>query len=217
MKRIFFFCFFSMVLLSSRCKTDEPTCRENYRLELPITITPKDTFKIGDTIWVQLLAANKELKFKDKEGNMKIGNWDMGVYMLMSRIDTFASWDEINKYEASHFFDIFSVKGSIKIMRNSYFQKTFLRFDTLGSHQTCKIGIVPHKLGIFDIGFQSDPTNELINKPPLVSGCIDMPEVWFNPNNRDCNYYLHQKILGRPVESEEKTIINGAYAFVVIP
>ena len=206
MKEVLFILVASVILLSTTCH--KQPCLNNYSFEIPFSITELDTFKIGDTIWLESNIKDK-LMNKNSSTEIDVSKFDFKVYCGMSRVDTNII-DEAEKY-----FNFINKIGKFEITFLSSTINTKVIYAKLTNSRSLKIGLIPQKIGIFELGFYN-LTDDLTNTHITQNDCNENINVNYNMNEgRDFNYYLIQKS-PLPVVSEKEYKKDGAYAFKVI-
>ena len=77
----------------------QDNCVKNYAFEIPITVTPKDTFVVGDTIWWEMGIPNQLLDHSS--GNyIDLTNFELYLSFFISEVDSTLPVGEPSKIDA---------------------------------------------------------------------------------------------------------------------
>ena len=206
MKKILFILVTSVILLSATCH--KQSCTNDYSFEIPFSITELDSFRIGDTIWLNSIITNK-LVDKNSMSNIDISNFDFKINCGLFRVDTSAV------EQAEPYFKVINKIGKLDIKYLSSIIESKVIYEKGIENRMFKIGLIPQKVGIFKISF-FNLTEDLENVKVTESECNSNIKLHYNMNSgRDFNYYLIQKS-PRSIVSEEEYKKDGAYAFKII-
>ncbi|BDS13569.1 hypothetical protein [Aureispira anguillae] len=194
-------------------------CYINYGFKFPLSVTPKDVFSIGDTIWYEMNLSNQLLD--ENTGNyIDLTDYELFFDLTIGKVDT----DFI--YSANHLFDIHSQIGKISKKVN-HFHYTYLHFSSI-NEKHFKIGLIPTQKGCYetevslaDIFIEKEENDEL---NITETECWEKlwPDTYAFTNNGQCNHYLvdgicqyspYDSTLACSVDSVHYT--KGAYAFCV--
>ena len=180
--------FFTLALLSiCGCSSCFPNgasdCEKHYDFTIPMTISPaKDTFHIGDTIWVESIVSNHLTNKLDGE--------EADIASLFLKFDMAISTYKDNKdVFADHFFNYVDVIGHV------YPGQVFTRMvyeDSLG-HRKLKFGVIPKSTGngsgLFLLSFDY-VTYDYAEAELLNEDCLDIINFWYQTNEeRDSSRY----------------------------
>ena len=91
---IYILLFASIVLEATTCH--KQSCETTYEFNIPFSITELDSFRVGDTIWLNS-TINGKLLDKNSNNSIDVSNFDFKVYCGMYRMDT-TQFDEAEKY-----------------------------------------------------------------------------------------------------------------------
>lgn len=200
--------------LFSSCQSCHPAkdCYQDYEFTIPVSIYPaKDTFKIGDTIWLESEISN--ILFDSvSQSNLNFNDFEHKIYGGIDR------YDQSNPSFAENNFKYLNVDGKIEVNGGGALP-SFLRLKyikTSPNIQTIKVGIVPEITGLYRIGFLIFSEDYYSETGIIKQGCTETIIMRFNMNNRvdDNNYHLLQ---GYPsINSAEGFKNEGEYAFWVV-
>jgi hypothetical protein len=122
------------------CCCDNKNCYKEYSFLFPLSVTPQDTFSIGDTIWIEMQSDSDVLDHYS--GNYyNLDHLDLFFEFIMQRLDT----SYINT--ATPYFNYVPVKGNLTYVDGNF----EVRFEST-TERTFKFGIIPTQRGLFDIG-----------------------------------------------------------------
>lgn len=194
------------------CK--EP-CNKSYDFSVSFNISPslKDTFSIGDTLW---LSSEIPFQFQDRKNksNIDVTNFTFLIECNLGRLDT-----TVFTYPISSFKYINSIgKLNIVNINNeiSYFK---VEYQNESISKKLKVGLIPTKKGVyyFEFGYLTDNLDEGFNKVILFDDkCTESFDISFDMNNGsdDFNYHLIKQS-PQPITTFENYKKNGSYAFIV--
>jgi hypothetical protein len=205
MKKIIFLLSLIALMQSSTCH--KQACETTYDFEIPFSITERDSFRIGDTIW---LSSEIRDNLVDKTTNQSIdvSNFDFQIRCGMYRMDT-VQFDEAEKY-----FEFVNQVGKMEItVASTIDTKVIYQKET--NSRVVKVGMIPKKIGIFKINF-ANLTDDITNVKLTQGDCLETLNMIYTMNEgRDFNYYLLKKSL-IPISTESDYKKEGNYVFKVI-
>ena len=201
-----------------------PPCAKHYAFEFNISVTPKDTFEIGDTIWWEMNAPNQMF---DKNSNTYIDltNFELFCSFGISVVD---STVPITGNGQIHLFQYTEVAGRVEQYNNGLLQ-TYLMTSTV-SDKYFKIGFIPTESGTYasEIHFpwlffekDADPYDELQIADTFCEELLTY-DSYFVVNNKEMNYHMvegtcrYNREGNRICYGSEEDVPNyGVYAFHV--
>lgn len=144
MKSLFKLAFLIYLVYSivSCIKVPQP-CAKDHAFELPVTVTPKDTFVVGDTIWWEMDLSNELLDHASGE-YVDLTDFELFFSFLITKAD---STIPITGNGQTHWFELIVDKGRITYEQNvlSY---TYIQTESIQEKRFC-IGCVLTRLGTF--------------------------------------------------------------------
>ncbi len=190
-------------------------CKKEYDFSVSFNINPslKDTFRIGDTLW---LSSEIPFKFQDKRSSsyIDITNFNFQIQCNLGRLDT-----SVFTYPVNSFKYINSIgKLNIVNINNeiSYFK---VEHQNEGTSKKLKVGLIPSKTGIYylEFGYLTDNLNEAFNKVTLFDDkCVENFMINFDMNNSSDDFNFHLiKQSPQQITAFENYKRSGAYAFIV--
>jgi hypothetical protein len=211
MKYYLFFLVFFCFQDCTSCKLDNTVCERKYDFEIPFSISPAiDTFKIGDTIWIESIIQNFLIDGSTGE-KINVENHNFKVKTGFSRIDTLG-------YDSSaDNFVVINIKGKYLVKNlgpnlsiiNIEYQKEEMR-------RSLKVGVIFKRKGIY----QTSMTNIVADLEEGINltetNCTQRINLAYSMNNgEENNYYLEQYDVN-VIPSFDEFMKAGAYNFVVI-
>lgn len=198
---------FASILFEATTCHKQP-CEATYSFEIPFSITEKDSFRIGDTIWLSS-TINPQLQDRITKSNINVSAFDFKIFCGLYRRDT-TVFDQAEKY-----FNFINSVGRFDSKISSTTVQTSVIYDNKNGFKSIKIGLVPKKTGIFSIGF-FNLVDDFTNVKLTQSKCIESIKGLYNMNeSRDFTYYLIQKS-PQQISTEEEYKKDGTYVFKVI-
>ncbi|WP_264789728.1 hypothetical protein [Aureispira anguillae] len=211
-----FLLLFSLVVA---CGEKHSGCYVEYGFEFPLSVTPKDVFSIGDTIWYEMDLPNQLLD-KNSGDYFDFTGYELFFKLSSSKVDT----DFV--YNTTHLFDIHAEIGEVTTEING-FVYTHFHFKSI-NEKHFKIGLIPKKKGCYDteislanIFYDKEENNDL-NIGDTDCWEYLRPDTYAFTNNGQSNHYLvdgiclyspYDSLLICHVDSIQHT--RGAYAFCV--
>ena len=207
MKKILSILVTFVILLSTTCH--KQSCDTTYNFDIPFSIIDRDSFRIGDTIWLSS-QINNQLMDKISNENIEVSNFDFKVNCGMYRMDTI-QFDEAEKY-----FDFINQYGKFDVTYSSTIN-TKVIYQKETKSRILKIGMIPKKIGIFQIAFYN-LTDDITRIKVTQGECLETLNIFYNMNEgKDFNYYLLKYSLQPlPISTENDYKKDGAYFFKVI-
>jgi hypothetical protein len=194
---------------SSTCH--KQPCETTYHFEIPFSITERDSFRIGDTIWLSSQISDN-LVDKTTNQSIDVSKFDFQIRCGMYRMDT-TQFDEAEKY-----FEFINKTGKMEMtIASTIDTKLVYQKETNSSSRVVKIGMIPKKIGIFKISF-ANLTDDITNVKLTQSNCIESLKFLYTMNEgREFNYYLlKNNLLPFPILTEEAYKKEGNYVFKII-
>ncbi|BDS09513.1 hypothetical protein [Aureispira anguillae] len=207
------------LFLAVACGSKDPGCSIKYGFEFPLSVTPKDVFSVGDTIWYEMDLPNQLL-------DRNSGNYfDFTDYELFFNLST-SKIDTNFVYNATHQFNIHPEIGKVTTEVNG-FVYTHFHCKSI-NEKRFKIGLIPKKKGCYSTSIRlADVFMDKQGKNSLNIGNTECweylwPDTYAFTNNGQCNHYLidgvcqyspYDSLLSCTVDSVHYT--KGAYAFLV--
>ena len=216
-KNLFFstFAILSLTACSSCFPTGTDDCEKHYEFTIPITVYPvRDTFHVGDTIWVESTVEN--FLVNNLDGS------ETNLSKLPLKFD--ASVDEYNQNGyvfSSQLFSYVNELGAFKFVDLG--GPTYLKvsFEDVDNHaRKFKVGIVINSLGTgegtfkFLMGYLRPDYEayEVLNKK-----CLDIIEFQFDANDgRDSSSYYLLPPTYTDVVTMKEFLKYGGFAFRVV-
>lgn len=202
------FSFILLIYFSFSCK--DKNCPGSLAYQLPISPTPqKDTFNIGDTLWLSL---NIPKELIDEQGGIKntFEDFDFKLYVISSR------YDSIQKYSTKT-FNLDSHVGADSIYRYSSFDEYGLILDYDGATYQYQGYIRLKESGVFAIYFGTRYDVRL--NPVEFNGNCDHLNVHLFPITNDGENnnieLLKPYFGGNPENWDSDFRKSGGFAFVV--
>ena len=204
----FIFALLTLIILQSTTCHKQP-CDTTYNFDIPFSIIDRDSFRIGDTIWLSS-QINNQLLDKISNENIEVSNFDFKVNCGMYRMDTI-QFDEAEKY-----FDFINQHGKFDVTYSSTIN-TKVIYEKETKSRILKIGMIPKKIGIFQIAFYN-LTDDITRIKVTQGECLETLNIFYNMNEgKDFNYYLLKYSLQPfPISTENDYKKDGAYFFKVI-
>lgn len=182
----------------------------NYHFSIPFTLTPTlDTFRIGDTIYLQSYIPEILVDQLTGEGIL-VADYDFNIKSTINRMDTTGTPD------AENHFLIINNKGSFDINNLSSVTLVDIHYEQDGTHQELLVSLIPQKRGLYQIVFYNLTAD--VTKVNLTnSDCFENLAISYamNGNADDNNYYLLKSSPG-PIATEESFKHDGGFVFEVI-
>ncbi len=199
-----------ITLVSDSCRFPQNHCFKEYAFEIDFTCTPqKDTFRIGDTIWIESLIPPKLTNQIDNtDANVK----DM-EYKFSGAIDRYNEETPISS-EAD--FMYINQIGSVSIQSIDPYNTLNLVYESHeNSVKKLKVGCVPQKAGLYGITFYYLTEDYYFVDGVIDPECAERIEFTYNMNNNgDNNYHLLE---GYPMVATLGGFKQGgSYAFWIV-
>lgn len=214
MKQYITILFAAIVALISSCGRCEKGGRTDHWYDLPVNITPsKDTFSIGDTIWIEN-SFNDVLLNKNYNKTYTIKDFDFKSNMVIKDLNT-------PKYATSYkdpkLITIEGTTTGANIGTVDY-QVLYIGYDYANNQYKYKVAFVVDKPGFYYLGFFSYRTG--VNRDDIdITECpSENMKVTYKTNNHGDNNYEMVKNAVDPtfsVLSKEEFDENGGYCFYI--
>ena len=195
---------------------NEADCEKHYNFTIPVTISPaKDTFHVGDTIWVESIVEN--FLVNNLDGS------ETDLSQLPLKFD--ASVDEYNQNGyvfSSQLFSYINETGAFKFADLG--GPTYLKvsYEDVDNHaRKFKVGIVINSIGTGEGTFNLEfgyltpdyEAYEVLNKK-----CLDIIAFQFDANEgRDSSSYYLLPPTYTGVVTMGNFLKHGSFAFRVLP
>lgn len=207
---------FLVLLIQSCWPSESKDCEKHYDFTIPISISPsRDTFHVGDTIWVESTVENILVNTLDGS--------ETDISQLPLKFEASVDEYNLNGYVfSSQLFSYINASGAFKFVDLG--GPSFLKvlFEEAGSHaRKFKVGVVINSIGTgegtfnFEMGYLRPDYEdyEILNKK-----CLDMIKFRFNTNEgRDSSGYYLLPPTYTDVVKMEGFLKFGSFAFRVIP
>ena len=132
----------ALALLLSSCL--HHNCRVLYAVELPIQVTPKDTFTIGDTIWWSLDVPNQWLD-QNSGQYIDVTNFELYLAFFVSDLDTTVPITGISQ------IDLFTPVEDVGQIEAPNIRSRRLNFKTQAiTEKRFRLGMIPTKAGSYN-------------------------------------------------------------------
>jgi hypothetical protein len=213
MNKLQFILIFTSILIISAC---DPACDHliEYKFEIPITLTPaKDSFSIGDTIWIETQFSDYML---DQNSNMM---YKLEDFNFFREID-FVQMDISPFLDADTFFDIVIDKGEANLLM---INNSLSLIEIIDSYQNnlyeFRLGFIPKEVGLFAFIVSSSPNLGFEGKIDLNSCVNERVEYIYNTNSGADNNFEYISLSADPwLKTTTKEIFDssGQYCFYVV-
>lgn len=205
MKKIFIVSILTIVLQSSTC-FQRKYCENDLKFRIDFNLTPKDTFRIGDTLWVQAMVPDTMFDLNSQQA-LFAPNMALATEMVFGKVDRNTS------VFSAHLFNVVPQIGNVRFRYPAALECIF---DTIGSHQRFYVGLIPQKEGIyrFTPNFTFDAANQKVNVSR--NECTDVVNLVYRTNQGQCNFHLLKQFLTDSL-TEAQYSAGGVYGFTVIP
>jgi hypothetical protein len=190
---------------------DGEDCIKKYNFTIPISIYPvRDTFHVGDTIWVESLVQNNLVNNLTGE-EVNISNLDLKFDLYISEYTDTS--DRPSR-------DIFKIENQIGGFQpyGSFFSRINFAIDN--NHRNFKAGLVPTEKGvdagtfclIFDYVVHDYEQSDILNK-----NCLDLISFNYLTNQgRDSNSYKLLPSTFSQANTQADFNRGGCFAFRVV-
>ena len=196
-------CYLSSCKKLTGCITT--TGYNEYYVELPVKLYPaKDTFKIGDTIFMEQ-SFKDELYDYHNHRTMKFDNFDFRNVMILSNLLDYKDYSIKHEY--------YTLKGQTELTSYNDYQ---IKYDYNNGVYTHKVVFVLKKAGLFDISFLSFRGGG--DKVDFTNCKTENLFISFSMNNKvDNNFYMRAESDYPPtaVTTKEEFDKFGGYCFYV--
>lgn len=182
---------YTLASIGGCIKIPQP-CAKDYAFDFPVTVTPKDTFIVGDTIWWEMNIPNQLL---DRASGAYIDLTDFELFFdfIISKVD---STEPITGSGQTHLFVPVEDKGKI-IQNQGIFAETY--FTTVSTQdKQFRLGYVPTQSGTYfsEVNFPSlysRKDSDLDDELQIVDPNCEETLTFLSKiivNNRDMNYHM---------------------------
>lgn len=127
-----------LLLLIYSCH--KSTCEQEFNFEFPISITPQDTFQIGDTIWFEMNLPDNMMN-KNTGGYVNWSNFELYFQQDLTR------WDTSLLMQCTYQFDIVESIGIVE-QKNNTFQFNYISCKSV-KEKHFRFGLIPTITGKF--------------------------------------------------------------------
>ncbi len=206
---------FILIIFSTLIFSCREECVKDYDFSIPLTLSPllKDTFRIGDTLW---LSSEIPFKLQDRKSKayVDVTNFNFLIESFISRLDT-----TVFNYPVSSFKYINSI-GKLNIINlNNEISYFAVQYQNDNASKKLKVGLIPTKAGVYNLHFSylTDNLDEGFNKVQLFDEkCSESFEISFDMNNSsdDFNYHFIKQS-PQPITTAAGYKRDGSYAFIV--
>lgn len=212
-----------LMLLLSGCifglPGDDPPCRDAYGeflyLEVPIRTSPsQDTFRIGDTLWVEA-NISKDVAIKDRPLTIYLDSFEFRTSLIVSEI----SGEEENFFPA---MEVVEFVGSVEDLPLPTLFSYAIRYEATADSYHFKAALVFSEPGRYYVSFSTG--SDLLLRyahPALLCNGNRREEIlifYTNPSTTYSNYENILRASGVPylqTGSFERRQGIGAHAFIV--
>ena len=118
-------------------------CAKDYAFEFPITVTPQDTFTVGDTIWWEMNLSNQLLDHSSGE-YIDLTNFELFFGLGLEAVD---STVPVTGNGQNHWFELVQDVGHIT-QQQSTLSYTYIQTAST-QDKRFRIGCIPSKRGTF--------------------------------------------------------------------
>jgi len=171
-------------------------CVKDYAFKFPISVTSRDTFVIGDTIWWEMSISNLITDAKNGE-EIDFTNFELFFVFSVGALD---STVPVTGSGVNHLFDFVSPKGKV-VQRSNVLEYTYFLTESV-ENKCFTIGCIPREEGTYvgslrfpNLYFNADreATDGLYISD---SSCREMLTFLseIEVNNRDINYHMMEGI-----------------------
>lgn len=119
-------------------------CVQNFSFEFPLSVTPQDTFNVGDTIWFEMQFNAAVLDQYSKE-YYDLTHLDLYFTFIMQKLDTNYIFDPMGDFNRIEIDGVFTLQGGL-------FREYKIEFRDK-NNPSFKFGLVPTKSGKFEVEF----------------------------------------------------------------
>lgn len=213
-KNLFFstFAILSLTACSSCFPTGSDDCEKHYEFTIPITVYPvRDTFHLGDTIWVESTVQNII--------SNNLDGVETDISNLELKLDASITEYNQNGYiSARHLFNYIDEFGSFKPYGSFFIRMGYQENNS--QNRRFKVGIIPIGIGTgqgtFSLAFDYLRTDyekyEVLNKK-----CLDNIVFGFETNEgRDSSSYLLLPNTFTQAVTQVQFNKSGSFAFRII-
>lgn len=126
------------------CSCSSKQCIQNFSFEFPLSVTPQDTFEVGDTIWFEMKSSQDVLDvYSGEYYDLRFLN--LYFTFVMQKLDTNYIFNPIGSFE------LYPIEGSFSSQGNTLgeYHITPLQGDSINF----KFGLIPNKRGKFEVEF----------------------------------------------------------------
>ena len=163
-------------------------CHKEYAFNFPMTVTPQDTFSIGDTIWYEMNLPNEIL---DRNSGEYIDFTDFKLYFTFD-IETVDSTTYVQSAQLD--FDIVTDIGQFELVTNTFIYADIYTKSINEKH--FRFGLIPKKSATYTSGinfpgyyFDLEDNSELNLAHPECSEVM-ITESTRRINNGAVNYHM---------------------------
>jgi hypothetical protein len=212
MKMLAYFCLGIFFLTGLSCFehcSNNHNCYQDYIITVPISISPaKDTFQIGDTIWVE--SEIPSILFDSvSQQEVDLGDFIHKIYAGISKRNPPSE----NCSESK--FRYLQMEGEVRLSGPCphFLQIKYERSST--NNWRVRFGMLPEASGLYNIGFLTFREDYSTEEGIILKPCTEEILTRYNMNGRidDNNYHL---LMGYPnINTPQSYILEGEYAFWV--
>ena len=182
-------------------------CTKDYAFEFPVSVTPRDTFIVGDTIWWEVDIPN-EILDRNSGAYIDITNFELFFEFSTEKLD---STIPITGNGVNHLFVFVEDKGQM-VQRTSGLSYAYLLTTSI-QEKHLRIGCIPTESGTYnggfafpilyhekDAGFNNDHLE--ISDPNCRETITPYSKILVN--NKDVNYHMMEGFCRYTLDGERR-------------
>jgi hypothetical protein len=200
--------------LSKKCKDVDGNGVVSFYFEIPYALTPsKDTFKVGDTLWIESAFSNQ--MYNQRNGKTySVIDFDFKLFGNILNLNT-------NPVMPTQSYKILNADGSLDQSSLNSGGDIMMSYTTIQGNYVWKKGIVFLEQGLFAYGLSSDISVRSLmgqSPPQHITECDDEYVSYsINRLNGNSNHYLLQYAADPYVKQWSAEQFKGSFAFYVKP
>ncbi len=201
---------FAALLTSNSCRFSQNNCYKQYAFEINFTCSPqKDTFRIGDTIWIESSIPSL-LTNQIDDTVADVTDMEYKFSGAISR------YNEQTPLSSEADFIYINQMGSVSIQNIGPYNALNLTYQSdRNDIKKLMVGCLPKKVGLYSITFYYLTEDYYFVDGIIAPDCAERIEFTYNMNNNgDNNYHLLE---GYPMAGTLQSFKQGgSYAFWVV-
>jgi hypothetical protein len=209
----------SLVLLTScisekKCKDTTGNGVLGFTFEIPYSLTPaKDTFKVGDTLWIESTFSN-QMYNQDNDKTYSVIDFNFKLFCNILDLKT-------NPVLPLQSYKILNPDGSLDNSSANNGGDIIMNYVTSNGNYFWKRGIVLSQQGLFAYGLSTDLGFKKLQSqspPQRITECDDeYIQLSIKRMNGNSNHYLLQDAADPNVKQWSAEQFKGSFAFYVKP